>query len=297
MPSFCRSLRSFARMSTLILMAFLTYPVLAEDMLSTEPLLQLNTDRHTASIARIATDAQNRFVVTASEDKTARVWSLPDGQLQTILRVPTSDGNIGKLYAVALTPDGSTVAVGGWTGAVQVDTTSTCSIESRGALKQRLSGLPNVIDHLAYSNDGRYLAATLGGKSGIRVFDVASGYTACPAISTTMIAQAGRTSMPRTGWSQLHPMASCVCMRQGTMIDLLRRCGPNNGEQPFSVAFSPDGQRVAVGFFDSPNVVVLSAAVDLRQLYEPDVSGINRNLFSVAWSRDGRQLYRGGTIR
>ena len=90
--------------------------MLSQDSLPTEPLLQLNTDRHTAEINRIATDAQNRFVVTASDDKTARVWSLPDGRLQTILRVPTGDGNIGKLYAVAITPDGSTVAVGGWTG-------------------------------------------------------------------------------------------------------------------------------------------------------------------------------------
>ena len=113
----CRSLRSVALMSALILLAVLTYPVLAEDILPTEPLLRLNTDRHTAAITRIATDAQNRFVVTASDDKTARVWSLPDGQLQTILRVPIADGLIrDQLYAVAITPDGSTVAVGGWTG-------------------------------------------------------------------------------------------------------------------------------------------------------------------------------------
>ena len=63
-------------------------------ILPTEPLLRLNTDRHTAAFFRIATDAQNRFVVTASHDKTAKVWSLPDGQLQTTLRVPIDDGPI-----------------------------------------------------------------------------------------------------------------------------------------------------------------------------------------------------------
>jgi len=35
-----------------------------------------------------------------------------------------------------------------------------------------------VVLHLAYSKDGHYLVATLGNKKGIRVFDVASGYTA-----------------------------------------------------------------------------------------------------------------------
>jgi WD40 repeat protein len=156
----CRSLRSVLWMSTLILMA-LTYPVLADDTLPAEPLLRLNTDRHTAIINSIATDAQNRFVVTASDDKTARVWSLPDGQLQTILRVPTADPDTGSLYAVAITPDGSTVALGGWTGALSAH--NIYLFDRSGALKQRLSGLPDVILHLAYSKDGRHLAATLGG--------------------------------------------------------------------------------------------------------------------------------------
>src|SRR5690349_2387974 len=98
----CRSLGPVGWMGTLILLAVLTYPVLAEDILPTEPLLRLNTDRHTAAIFRIATDAQNRFVVTASHDKTAKVWSLPDGQLQTTLRVPIDDGPLGQLSAVAL---------------------------------------------------------------------------------------------------------------------------------------------------------------------------------------------------
>src|SRR5689334_413068 len=109
------SLRSVGLTAAILLVTFFTHPVLAEDGLPTEPLLRLNTDRHTAQIWRIATDAQNRFVVTASDDKTARVWSLPDGQFQTTLRVPTGDGPIGRLYAVALTPDGRTVAVGGFT--------------------------------------------------------------------------------------------------------------------------------------------------------------------------------------
>src|SRR6478609_7871782 len=48
----CRSLRSIAWMSALILLAVLTYPVLADDVLPTEPLLRLNTDLHTAIINR-----------------------------------------------------------------------------------------------------------------------------------------------------------------------------------------------------------------------------------------------------
>ena len=78
--------------------------------------MRIETGLHGAKIWRIDTDAANRFAVTASDDKTVRVWSLPDGKLQRILRLPISadDPNEGKAYAVAISPDGNTVAVGGW---------------------------------------------------------------------------------------------------------------------------------------------------------------------------------------
>ncbi|HMW81946.1 MAG TPA: WD40 repeat domain-containing protein, partial [Accumulibacter sp.] len=43
---------------------------------TSEPLLRLETGMHTAPIKRIATDAAGRWAVSASDDKTARVWDL-----------------------------------------------------------------------------------------------------------------------------------------------------------------------------------------------------------------------------
>ena len=54
-----RSLRSVGLTVAMLLVTFFTHPVFAQDSLATEPLLRLNTDRHTAPIWRIATDAQN----------------------------------------------------------------------------------------------------------------------------------------------------------------------------------------------------------------------------------------------
>jgi WD40 repeat protein len=81
-----------------------------------EPILRIDPGEHTGQIRRIATDDAGRFLVTASDDKTARVWSLTDGHLLNTLRIPIGSGNEGKLFAVALSPDGQTVALGGWTG-------------------------------------------------------------------------------------------------------------------------------------------------------------------------------------
>ncbi|MGZ4970199.1 MAG: hypothetical protein ACXV7H_11825 [Methylobacter sp.] len=45
------------------------------------PFLRLETGMHTAMFKSIAVDAGQRYLVTASDDKTARVWDLADGKL------------------------------------------------------------------------------------------------------------------------------------------------------------------------------------------------------------------------
>jgi WD domain, G-beta repeat len=82
---------------------------------TTRPLPRLATGMHTAGIERIATDAAGRWAVTASADKTARVWEVASGRQLAVLRPPQDVGNEGKFFAVALSPDGAVVAVGGYT--------------------------------------------------------------------------------------------------------------------------------------------------------------------------------------
>jgi WD40 repeat protein len=82
----------------------------------TEPILRIDSGSHTAQIRSIATDQAGRWLVSASDDKTARVWDAADGRLLMTLRIPLGSGNEGRLFAVALSPDGQTVALGGWTG-------------------------------------------------------------------------------------------------------------------------------------------------------------------------------------
>ena len=143
---------------------------------TTLSLPRLETGMHTATIRRIATDAAGRWAVTASEDKTARVWEVASGRQLAVLRPPQDVGNEGKLYAVALSPDGAVVAAGGWTG---WDWDKEVAIylfdRASGRLLRRLPGLPDGVFHLAFSPDGRWLAASLSGANGVRIFEATRG--------------------------------------------------------------------------------------------------------------------------
>ena len=81
------------------------------------PFLRIETGMHTASIKAIGVDAACRLLATASYDKTVRLWSLPDGKLKRVVRLPIGEGNLGKVYATALSPDGRWLAAGGWDAA------------------------------------------------------------------------------------------------------------------------------------------------------------------------------------
>lgn len=78
------------------------------------------------------------------------------------------------------------------------------------------------------------------------------------------------------------------------LLQLAERAPPG-GKEPFSVRFSPDGRRIAVGFADSTAVALLDGAT-LQPLKSPDISGVeNGNLGDVAFSHDGRFLYAAGS--
>ncbi|MBF0608660.1 MAG: caspase family protein [Magnetococcales bacterium] len=256
------------------------------------PILRIETGMHTAAINRIAVDYANLYLVTASDDKTVRVWELSTGRLIRTLRPPTGDGNEGKMYSVAISPDGKTIACGGWTG-YQWDGKTSIYLFDResGDLTNRVSGLPNVINHLAYSKDGRYLAVALGGDNGIRIFN-ARGYTQAAEDKDYDGNSCGLDFDPQGRLAAVSYDGYIRLYDSGFKLQAKEKAP--GGNQPFSVSFSADGGQLAVGFRDSTKVDVLSGK-DLSYLYSPDTTKVdNGDLHSVAWSRDGRYLYAGG---
>ena len=135
-------MRIFAAILAVALLAGATR---AGDLPGARPVLRIEPGMHTAPIKSVGVDAACTLMVTGSDDKTARLWALPQEEggspeLLRTLRVPIGEGDDGKVYAVALSPDGKWVAAGGWDARYSVDKTMSAYIfeAATGRLVTRL---------------------------------------------------------------------------------------------------------------------------------------------------------------
>jgi outer membrane protein assembly factor BamB len=275
---------------SLALLPALSFAILATPaamaQLSEQPMLVVDPGLHTAAPIRAAVDAAGRFAVTGSYDKTVRVWSLADGKLLQTIHMPAGPDNIGKIYAVAMSPDGALVAAGGWTVGIP-GKESIYLFETRtGKMTARIAGLPQVNFSLAFSLDGRYLAAGLGGRAGLRVYDRDRQWSEVfrdtdygdNIFGATFAADGRLATASRDGKVRLYDpdFKLVVPARKAT-----------GGNQPHRIAFSPDGTVLAVGYGDAA-IVDLFEGRSLAPLPRPNVDGLrNGNLGSVTWSKDG----------
>src|SRR5262252_2416098 len=242
-----------ALLLALLFVVFANPAVLAQ--LYEQPVLVIDPGMHTAPIHDIGVDAAARIAVTGSDDKTVRVWSLSDGKLLRTIRMPAGPDNIGKIYAVAMSPDGALVAAGGWTRwTTAVREHLIYLFEARtGKMVARIAGLPNVTMSLAFSPDGRYLAAGLFSPYGLRIYDRDRQWGEAfhdadyggNIYGVTFAADGRLATASYDGKVRLYDSAfrPVVPPRKVT-----------GGEKPYRIAFNPAGTMLAVGYEEKATV-------------------------------------------
>ena len=282
-------LRGFGNLGGLVAVATAVEP-------PTTPILRIETGQHSSGIYGIATDSSGNWMVTASYDRTLRIWNLSSGSLERTIRPPIGYGNEGKLQTVALSPDGSTIACGGSTGLSWDDSASIYLFNTAsGKMIGRINTAKfELINRLAFSPDGRHLAVALG-QYGILVFrtvdwslvgeDMEFGERSYVSFSSD-----GRlVATSYDGYIKLYNIES-------DSLRLITKTKAPGGNRP-RASFSTDGSKLAVGYGDTTNVSVLSSR-DLSLLYSPDTTGLkslkNGGLSNVAWSGNDKILFAGG---
>ena len=212
------------------------------------PVLVVDPGTHTAEIRSASADRDGRWVVTGSSDKTVRIWSLADGKLERTIRLPAGPADIGKVYAVAMSPDGGLIAVGGWTRITDADPQEQIYLFDRasGTLLRRIEGLPDTVFRLAFSPDGGRLAAVLG-HGGLHIYARDSDYDK-PSYGVDFAADGRLATTSFDGKLRLYGADLAGNVHPSIKVDA------PGGIRPWGIAFSPPpGMSIAVGYNETPS--------------------------------------------
>jgi len=261
----------------------------------TEPILRIENEMHTAITRRISVDRAGKYILTASEDKTSRLWDAATGQLLKIYRVPIDKNNEGKIYSCVLFPDASKAVLGGWTGYEWDEKESLYVIDVQtGEIIKRLKEMPDVINDLEISPDGQFFAAGMA-DGHVYVYDaqtlekVKEINTGDYTVNNIAFGPDGRlAAVTYEGKIKLYEAKTFAFLREESTPT--KRC--------YSVAFNPKGGTLAVAYTDA-TTVELRDANTLKLLTKLDITKADDGdaLNKLSFSADGNYLVASGLAR
>lgn len=123
--------------------------------------LVIDANGHTSMVRKVLFTQDNQKLVSASEDKTIRIWDLKSNTLENTYWGQHTDGKEGRYNALALSPDNKLLAIGGF---LKNNEIRIINLET-GKQIASLIGHENVISDLKFSNDGYWLGSSSADKS------------------------------------------------------------------------------------------------------------------------------------
>lgn len=102
-----------ALLFALVLLTALRVDAGVSSSLTATPVFSIDGQAHSAPSYQIAATPDERYAITASHDRSIRIWDVETGRLLRRLFVPLSGAEDGRIDALAVSPDGQYLAVGG----------------------------------------------------------------------------------------------------------------------------------------------------------------------------------------
>lgn len=123
------------------------------------PRVVINSMGHSAKVQNLNFTPDGQKIISVSEDKTVRVWNAHTGEMLKKFESEIGDGSKGMFYASDVSPDGSLLAVAGYT--VTPDNQIYIAIIdlNKGIQVATALGHKDVINSLAFTGNGKYLVS------------------------------------------------------------------------------------------------------------------------------------------
>ena len=121
------------------------------------PILSLETGGHLDRVNGLCFTPDNKIFITASADKTIRLWDMKTGNLLRVIRGFNGSGRDGAIMATDLSPDGSLLAVS--VARSEGSVIRLISIPEGEVVANLYGHQDQYVETVCFSPDGNYLAS------------------------------------------------------------------------------------------------------------------------------------------
>lgn len=240
----------------------------------TETALIKTLTGHADGVLSLAFSPCGKFLATGGEDNAVRLWSVPDG-----IEIQAIKAHDGDVRAIAFDPDGDAFASASWDKSIKLWKISDCSTMASASKHE------GPVNALAFSADGNFLFSGSDDAT-VKMFSVPKCWlekTFSPGIGGIKALAVSPSGVLAVGGSELQ------FLNAGTG-ELLK----DNDSYVYgirSLAFSPDGKRLAAGTGMEKRLELW----DAEKLVEAGSIKDNDWVNCVTFTPDGRNVVTGGS--